>query len=214
MTHSRAMPPMGLSSFAEYVDAPGSEQMRRIENQYTWYNDPGRFAPMSYQAAFKGLRTAVEGKPNALAEMIARAPNDTMRPHYEQLASGMERFIHSYKPTFIETATTTWSYGDLTLKLQRHIGMQIGRDQCIVLPYVKQPELTSDGAQIAWRTLELAQDRILPASKIIVLDVRRSKLFRPTRKNRNNLDCWIESQARGYVEHWRQMMDPPPRAAG
>lgn len=71
----------------------------------------------------------------------------------------------------------------------------------VVLLSVKQPPLTTDTAtKVAWRTLELTLDHILPGARVAVLDVCRSKLYSPTTINHQRLDNWIASEALGYVD--------------
>lgn len=205
MSEAAGLRPIGLGAFAEYINVNGAERMRRIGDQYDRYTDPRRPAFLPYQAAIAGIRRSVRDEdPTALDNMVGHA-SDVMRGHYEELAGGMARFLERHRPTYIETAAATWSYGDLVLNVNQHFGMTMKGAPHIVFPYLKQQPLTTDGAKVVWRTLEHTRDRILPSSKILILDVRRARTFRPTTVNRSKLDCWIQSEATGYVDHWRRI---------
>jgi hypothetical protein len=99
----------------------------------------------------------------------------------------------------------TWMWATLPVNVNHHVGMTIKGKPRVVFLYMKKPELTSEGAtKVAWRTLELTVDMTMPGADVAVLDVRRARLHLPTRKNRSQLDAWIESEALGYIEHWRR----------
>ncbi|MHA6781897.1 hypothetical protein ACVGOW_13015 [Pseudonocardia saturnea] len=196
--------PVSLNTFAEYVNTNGAERMRMIAQQRSMYLGQSGPAYLPYQSARDGIRQAVrEGSPMPLRQMVFRATT-TMVSHYQELADGMEAFMAKHKPVFIEARSTTWTYGPLTINLTQHIGMRIKGKDYVVLPYLKPQILTSDGAKVIWRTLEHTRDQTMPACQVAALDVRRNKLFKPTTIDRGNLDCWIESEAVGYVEHWRR----------
>lgn len=197
--------PRGLGVFADYVNAVGSARMRIIAEQRKQFDDPNSGAPYAYAAALAGLRQTVRsGDVQDLRRMVFRAGR-TMASHYEELADGMTRFVEREHPAFLPTNPATWMWATLPVNVNHHVGMTIKGKPRVVFLYLKKPELTSEGAtKVAWQTLELTVDTTLPGADVAVLDVRRARLHVPTRKNRAQLDAWIESEALGYIEHWRR----------
>lgn len=204
MRDDDTMKAISLGTFADYVNNSGSERMRMIAQQRAWYMGQDGPAYLPYQAARDGIRKAVkDGSPLPLQQMVFRATT-TMVSHYRDLADGMEAFLVKHKPVFIEARSSMWTYGPLTVTLTQHLGMRIKGKDYVILPYLKPPALTTDGARVIWRTLEHTRQNTMPGCQVAALDVRRSKLFKPTTINRGHLDDWIESEAVGYVEHWRR----------
>ena len=196
--------PRGLGVFADYVNAVGSARMKIIADQRKRFEDPSNGAPQAYAAALGGIRKTVRtGDDMELRRMVFKASR-SMVTHYEELASGMEAFMQRYKPQFLSTRNTTWQWGPLPIRVNQHVGMTIKGRSTVVFLYLKQPQLTSEGAtKVAWRTLELTTENTLAGAEVAVLDVRRGKLHLPTGMGRTKLDAWITAEAIGYAEHWR-----------
>ena len=205
MSDHQQMRSIGLGVFVDYVNAQAAARMRIISDQRRSYDDPNSGAPQAYGAALAGLKQVLRTNDAVeLRRMVFRA-TPTMATHYEELALGMRHFLDRSRPSFIEVGPATWTWGTLRLNVRQHVGMNLKGKPTVVFLYMKKPALTTDAAtKVAWRTLELTLDATLAGAQVAVLDVRRSKLHWPTTVNRRRLDSWIESEALGYVEHWRR----------
>lgn len=202
---SEGLRPRGLGVFADYINGAATARMKIIADQRKRFDDPNSGAPLAYAAALGGLKQTVRtGDLLDLRRMVFRASR-TMVTHYEELADGMKLFVEREQPRFLPTRTATWQWGGLTVTVNQHVGMVVKGKPTAVFLYVKKPPLTVEGAtKVIWRTLELTVDRTLPGAGVAVLDVRRGKLLYPTSVKRVRLDNWIESEALGYIEHWKR----------
>jgi hypothetical protein len=205
VTEDNDLTPRGLGVFADYVNAQGSARMKIIADQRKRFEDPNSGAPYAYAAALGGIRHALRTSDEVeLRRMVFKASR-TMVAHYEELADGAEAFLRRYKPQFVPTHSATWQWAALTITVNQHVGVAIKGTPTVVFLYLKQPELSSEGAtKVAWRTLEQTTDKTLPGAAVAVLDVRRGKLWTPTKVGRPKLDAWITGEAHGYIEHWKR----------
>ncbi|OLL98481.1 hypothetical protein Ae406Ps2_3792c [Pseudonocardia sp. Ae406_Ps2] len=180
--------------------------MKIIEDQWKRFNDPDSGAKQAYGPALAGLRHAVRsGDDLELRRMIFRASR-TMVRSYEELAAGMQGFLARSRPEWVSTNNATWTWATLPINVNQHVGMRLSGVETVVHLYLKQTPLTAQGAtKVIWRTLQLTVDQTRPHAAVAVLDVRRGKLWKPTPiKKIRALDAWIESEALGYIEHWRR----------
>lgn len=199
-------PSIGVTVFIDYVNMSGSGRMALIGQQMGRILDPNRPAWFPYAAAEAKIKAAVASPDRAavLRSMVESAP-ERMRPHYQEIAVGCDRWLASNRLTLLPVRSASWAAHGLTVKVLHHIGLRLPDGSAVAaLLYLKQPPLIQAGANVGLRIMEQLMGSILPGAASMVLDVRRGKPFKLNGNvRRHRLDAWLQSEAAGYVTHWR-----------
>jgi hypothetical protein len=72
--------------------------------------------------------------------------------------------------------------------------------------WLKEQELAPDAANAILRLLDLHMNELAAGGSPLVVDVRREKVHRKTRRPMKlGFDHWMESEARGLAELWEKL---------
>ncbi|NUT93721.1 MAG: hypothetical protein HOY78_17040 [Saccharothrix sp.] len=151
-------------------------------------------------------RAANSIDPDAELDAAVRSASRNGQPRaFEELREGFLPWLRSTRATGVPVAATRWEAGDLTLRVRPHLGLRMPDDStAAVLVYVKETPMTQEAANVGLRILQRTIDRTLPGATPLVLDARRGRAFRMSRRtNLAKLDALIAAEAAGYVVHWR-----------
>ena len=123
--------------------------------------------------------------------------------HYGHLAEGAMALTRrvGYVTTFT-LPPTSWSHGDLTIRVSPYLGVQRRDRREAWLLYLKEPPLTqatADPALIIMSEALAAQPDLIPRA----VDVRRAAVFGLTaNRSRPKLAAWIRGEAELFVRLW------------
>ncbi|SDY00588.1 hypothetical protein SAMN05216215_1018114 [Saccharopolyspora shandongensis] len=204
---------IGLGPFLDYVRSTPRGCVAIVKSQRRMYLDPDGQGSSFYGPLSAGLRRAVNSTDpeQVIAEVVKRSRPEQRR-HYEELQSGFGRWWSKTKASGVPVASTEWVRAELAVRVlgSREPGSGVlglryrdGKTE-VVLPYLKEPELGRDAANLTLRILELHMNELLPGAIPVVLDLRRAAPLRlRSNTNRDDLDAVLAGEAAKYVTHWQ-----------
>ncbi|GAA4615586.1 hypothetical protein [Saccharopolyspora hordei] len=203
---------IGLSSFLDYVRSTPRGCAGIVRDQWEIHVDETSMAWTFYAPFRSALRRAVSSPdaPEVLAAAVRQA-RPVQQPHFQQLHDGFRRWWAKVRATGVPMESGVVDVGGLSVTVSRRSALALryrdGRTE-VVLPYLKEPELASDSANVALRVLEHLAPSLLPGARPMVLDVRRGRAFRLRRNaNRDELDAVLAAEAAKYLTHWAAMAE-------
>jgi hypothetical protein len=205
---------ISLGSFLDYMRSTPRGCAGIVRDQREIYLDETSMAWAFYGPFRLALRRAVTS-PDA-AEIVAaavRRAKPVQQPHFRELQAGFERWWGRAKAIGNPMNSASWKVGDLAVTISERsslaLSYQDGRAE-VVLPYLKEPELGSDAANLALRIMERAMPALRPGATPMVLDVRRGKPFRLRKNvNRAELDALLAGESAKYLAHWSAVAETP-----
>lgn len=203
---------IGLGSFLDYARSTPRGCAGIVRNQWEIYIDETSLAWTFYAPFRSALRRAVSS-PDASEVMseAVRQARPVQQPHFQQLHEGFQRWWGKVKATGVPMESAAWDSGELSVTVSRRSALALrhrdGHAE-VVLPYLKEPVLGTDSANLALRVLEYLMPVLLPGATPVVLDVRRGKALRLRRNtNRAELDALLAAEAAKYLTHWTAMAE-------
>lgn len=197
-------------SFTEYVMSGQRGRISIVNEQRRIYLSSEHWIAGFYNPMRDAMRRAANS-PDPEAELekaVAVAlehPRAGQLRAFEELRDGFLPWLLETRATGVPTGSARWHAGDLELRVRPHLGLRApDGSRAAVLVYVKETPLTQESANVALRILQQTMDDVLPDATPLVLDARRGRAFRMSRRtNLAKLDALIAAEAAGYVVHWR-----------
>lgn len=197
---------ISIPSFLDYMHSTPRTCMNIIKRQRAMYLDPSTGGWHFYGPFLAGMRRAANSTdPDQVVEAVVQRSRAAQQQHYRQLAEGFRHWWPTIQATGVRAPDGVWTNGELTVKVRQLLGLRrpAGSTE-IVLPYLKEPELSRDTAELGLRILERMAETAASGVIPVVLDVRRGKTFRLRRNtNRSDLDALLAGEAAKYVTLWR-----------
>ncbi|SDJ98452.1 hypothetical protein SAMN04487820_103283 [Actinopolyspora mzabensis] len=199
---------VGLGAFLDFVCSRSQDSVRMVRRQRLMYLDHNSKAWLFYQPFRAGIRRAVSSPDtgHVISEVVTNA-NRYQLPHFRELEDGFRRWHQRSRPVGLPVDSYSWQWDELEVRIsnQTVFGLRYPDGTAeLVLPYFKEPELTSQDTAPVLRILERSRNEVLPGATPMVLDVRRGKPIRlRTNTNRNDLDIGIAGEVSKYLTHWQ-----------
>lgn len=191
-----------LTTFDDFVTANSTSKITRVKAAKDFLNDPTPFQVRSFYNPLKrGLIEAFEagGAPADIRAAAAAASAPRAR-HYEECAAGAVRWRGRKALVWADVRPTTWSHGDLTVKVNPELGLEIDGVPYVIKLYFKEPALTKRKCEVPLHLLDLCY----PDARVGVLDLRRGKLHVPTRLVAG-IDALLQGEAASFVTMWNAL---------
>ena len=204
MEEGRAMAYITLPTFVGYSASTGPSRSSFVRRQRRLYEDPARAAFNYYRRAANAVRSGRAAGQDATAlRALVNAADDRTKPHYAAIAEGWLRYLGRKSPRLVEVGRGRCRIGDLEIGVSPQLGLRKsdGRRYATWL-YFKEEPLTKDSAQLALWVLEQAMPDVLPGGHALVIDVRRSKEFQLSARDRERLRPWARSEASAFLTLW------------
>lgn len=194
-------------SFTEYVMSGQRRRISIVSEQRSVYLGVDPWVCGFYNPMRDAMRRAANSiDPDAELDAAVRSASRNGQPRaFEELREGFLPWLRSTRATGVPVAATRWEAGDLTLRVRPHLGLRMpDGSTAAVLVYVKETPMTQEAANVGLRILQHTIDKTLPGATPLLLDARRGRAFRMSRRtNLAKLDALIAAEAAGYVVHWR-----------
>jgi hypothetical protein len=197
-------------SFTEYVMSGQRGRINIVSEQRRIYLSSEQWVAGFYNPMRDAMRRAANSPDPAdelekAVEGAHRQPRAGQPRAFEELREGFLPWLQSTRATGVPTAAAKWQAGDLTLRVRPHLGLLApDGSRSAVLVYVKEAPMTQETANVGLRILQQTVPDTLPGAEPLVLDARRGRAFRMSRRtNLAKLDALIAAEAAGYVVHWR-----------
>lgn len=202
------VPRITLTTFAEYLSARSSKRIDCIRDQIRTYQQDYHPGPSFYrdfvEAVVKGRRT---GADHLVVQGVAQAQhNITKRDHYTTLAAHWLAMPKLHLP-LVRCGSAAWITPRLTVGVRPDFAVSDGNGNVFVIKlWLKEQELAPDAANAILRLLDLHMNELASGGSPLVVDVRREKVHRKTRRPMKlGFDHWMESEARGLAELWEKL---------
>ncbi|NUT54112.1 MAG: hypothetical protein HOV94_43505 [Saccharothrix sp.] len=197
-------------SFTEYVMSGQRGRINIVTDQRRIYLSTEQWVAGFYNPMRDAMRRAVNS-PDPAAELDKAVEAAHLRTRagqaraFEELREGFLPWLRSTRATGVPTAAARWRTGELALRVRPHLGLRMpDGSRAAVLVYVKEAPMTQEAADVGLRILQQTAADTLPGAVPLVLDARRGRAFRLSRRtNLAKLDALIAAEAAGYVVHWR-----------
>jgi hypothetical protein len=205
---AQRVPRVSLTTFAEYVTSSASARIDCVRDQQRIYGKPYHPGPSFYQAftdgVIRGLRT---GASDLAMQTTVRAQRDeARRQHYTALAPHWLALTGLHRPLATHSHAL-WLTPRLAVGVRPDFAVldTDGKAYTVKL-WLKDRELADDAAKAMLRLFERHMTDICPGATPLVADVRRDRVYRPTRRPlKSGFDAWLEAEARGLAELWDQL---------
>ncbi|MFI9006611.1 hypothetical protein ACIGNX_05170 [Actinosynnema sp. NPDC053489] len=197
-------------SFTEYAMSGQRGRISIVSEQRRVYLAPEQWVAGFYNPMRDAMRRAANS-PDPAAELdkaveeAHRHPRAGQPRAFEELREGFLPWLLATRATGVPTGAARWQAGELALRVRPHLGLRLpDGSRAAVLVYVKEAPLTQEAANVGLRILQQTMADTLPGAVPLVLDARRGRAFRMSRRtNLAKLDALIAAEAAGYVVHWR-----------
>jgi hypothetical protein len=204
MEEGRAMAYITLPTFVGYSASTGPSRSSFVRRQRRLYEDPARAAFNYYRRAANAVRSGrAAGQDEVALRALVNAADDRTKPHYAAIAEGWLRYLGRKSPRLVEVGRGRCRIGDLEIGVSPQLGLRKsdGRRYATWL-YFKEEPLAKSSAQLALWVLEQAMPDVLPGGHALVIDVRRSKEFQLSARDRERLRPWARSEASAFLTLW------------
>ncbi|MFJ6674497.1 hypothetical protein ACIQMJ_25635 [Actinosynnema sp. NPDC091369] len=197
-------------SFTEYVMSGQRGRISIVSEQRRIYLSAEQWVAGFYNPMRDAMRRAANSPDPAaeldkVVEAAHRQPRAGQPRAFEELREGFLPWLQATRATGVPTGAARWQAGDLALRVRPHLGLRLpDGSKAAVLVYVKETPMTQEAANVGLRILQQTVADTLPGAVPLVLDARRGRAFRMSRRtNLAKLDALIAAEAAGYVVHWR-----------
>jgi hypothetical protein len=197
-----------LTTFAEYLTAGSSARIDCVRQQIRTYEQEYHPGPSFYQdfveAVVKGRQTGADHL--VLQSVVQAQHNETRHAHYALLAEHWLAMSELHLP-LVHCSRAIWTTPRLAVSIRPDFAVTDAKgDVSVIKLWLKEHELASDAARAMLRLLELHMEELLPGGAPLVVDVRRQKVHRKTRRRvKKGFDQWMESEAQGLAELWDRL---------
>ncbi|MFE0022172.1 hypothetical protein [Amycolatopsis sp. NPDC059021] len=193
-----------LPTFVGYSASSGPARSSFVRRQRRLYEDPARAAFNYYRRAANAVRAGrAAGQDEVALRALVNSADDRTKPHYAAIAEGWLRYLGRRNPRLVEVGRARCALGELEIGISPQLGLRKsnGRRFATWL-YFKEEPLTRDAALLALWLMEKAMPDLLPGGEALVIDVRRSKEFMLSPRDRARLRPWAQSEATAFMTLW------------
>jgi hypothetical protein len=203
---------ISMTTFVDFVAASGPTRLTVVRNAKKAY---GRgYDPRTdyWRPLRKGIAEAfAQGyDSDVLAEAMSAVTDEKKIANYRACAAGLDRWAGNRTFSPLSRCKESWTSGDLQLGVNPELCGSIDGTPHAIKLYFKAAPLSKARSDVALGLLEATHGG---RDVVGILDVRRSKLFRPTREI-DDLDALLSGEAAAFAEIWRKIPDtsPPPES--
>jgi hypothetical protein len=194
------MPHVTFTTFVDFVSATGTTRITRVRDAKQYY--AMGYSPM--RDFYKPFRDRLEScctdgwDANAFQRSLHDVTDPKKLESYEQCRAGFSKWVGRKTITAMPTVRSVWTSGDLHVGVNPELHLMVNGVQHVIKLYLKAPPLSQTKATVPLRLLEQHP----PSGAILgMLDVRRSKLFTPTRSI-DGLDELLAAEAAAFSSLW------------
>ena len=189
-----------LTTFTDFATATGTARLTKVRNAKRFY-DAG-YAPE--RDFYKPLRDRIvdnfsEGwDPRRLKASLEDIDDPKKSSNYEACRVGLTKWAGRKKLEPAPVRTGKWQNNGLSVAVNPELALAIGDEPHLIKLYLKSDELSQQKANLVLHLMATCLGR---RTTVAVLDVRRSKLFTPTR-DIAGIDALLASEALAFVSLW------------
>lgn len=207
-TSTPRVPKVTLTTFTEYLTATSSAQIDCVFQQIRTYEQNYQPGPAFYkdfvEAVVKGRATGADHL--VLQRVIQAQRNEVRRDHYTALAEHWLA-ISALRLPIAPYGRATWATPKLVVNIRPDFAVRDPEGKVFVIKFwLKEQVLTADAARATLHLLDRHMLDIYPGGSPLVVDVRREKLHRQTRRApKRGYDDWLENAAESMGNLWLRL---------
>lgn len=175
------MPKLSLTDLVDIVSTAGTPKLTRVKRLK--YRPPYHPA-FDFYKPFREhiIRNHRAGQGRAeLPQVLSVVTDEKKLSNYPQLVTGYRKWWGRKKIEWFEPPSDIWSIGDVGVRVNPELGLSINGQPHLVKLYMKADGLARNRIHVITHLMhETLQDQCDPDTQMAVLDVRRSKLIKPT----------------------------------
>jgi hypothetical protein len=197
------MPEIGLTTFIDFVAATGTGRLTKARQAKQFY-EQGYAPERDY---YKPLRDRIvrcfEGGWSAtrMKDLLDDIDDPKKLQNYEACRRGLSKWVGRKKISVFQPQKARWRSGDLVVNVNPELRGTVNDEKYAIKLYLKADALSQQKANIA---LRLIQQTVAKDATPGVLDVRRGKLFEPTR-DIEDIDALLEGEALALATMWDRL---------
>ena len=194
---------ISLTDFVDFVSKSGSPKLTKVKE----VKNRDEYSPATdfYKAFREGVIKIhkANGDKKMLVDIQNNIKDVKKINNYLSTIEGYKKFWGRKKITWLDTLFTHWVVGDLDVRINPELGLEIDENFYIIKMYLKSDPLSKSKVEQILTLLE-SQLRPLTEKEVIfgVLDVKNSKLHCNSNKD-INLISLLEGEARCFESIWK-----------
>lgn len=201
------MPEISLTRFVDFVSKSGTPKLTVVRTTRKQI-DEGYGPEKDF---YKGVREAIiamhrnGASIQRVAGILPGLTDKKKITHYPALVEGYTTWRDRKGAQWFEPPHTQWKSGGLSVRVNPELGLTIKGTPHLIKLYFKTDQLTKNRIDIITRLMAVACGDQAPDSCVMgVLDVRRSKLIKPTVPI-VGLDTMLRAEAAYWVSAWADL---------
>lgn len=206
---------VSLTSFADFLMKGGRSQITAVR-QFRQQYEQGYQQGFDYYKRFRdGVRAFHrEGLLiDSLHDLAKTIEPKSKKTNYELLARGYSKFwarsFQELGATSIDAPKSSWTYGDLNVRINPEVALQSGSETYFIKLYNKKDALKKLSLDVVLHLMQHSLSDVCERPVICMLDVRRGRLFEATNYD-SQLQHLLEAQSLAFCHLWRSFdIDDP-----
>ncbi|WIV59076.1 hypothetical protein [Amycolatopsis nalaikhensis] len=192
-----------LPTFVGFTTRSGPKRATFAQNARRLYENPEKGAFDFYLRAVNAIRAgrAKDADETAMASLVDQA-NIKSRAHFAAVSEGWLAYLGRRRPELVDVGRSRWGYGAFEIGISPHLAIKRGGQVYVVWLYLKAEPLNQDGANAALWLMNEVMDDLAPGAKPMVIDVRRSKEYHLSERDRLRIGRWVRSEASSFLTLW------------
>jgi hypothetical protein len=196
------MPEVSLTAFVDFVSRAGSPKLTVVSR---WKHMPeyrlSRDLYRSVRLRIVEMHSADEAI-SALTGLLAELRNARQISTYPAIIEGYRVWRGRKRIRWFDPATTVWSHGDLDVRVNPELGLEINGVPHLIKLYFKADKLSKQGVSVIPHLMRVACGEASPDGCVMgVLDVRRSRLHTLSVRD-PALDVLLRGEAAYWMTVW------------
>jgi len=194
---------MSLTDFVDFVIKSGTPRITKVRQIKTRGDyDPAADFWKPLREAIQTLHRQGEDK-SVLDRMLADLTDQKKKTAYPPLVKAYKKFIGAKDIEWFDPPGATWTYQQLSVRVNPELGVRIGDAPHVIKLYFKREPLSKRRVEAILYLMACTLLGPSHAKRVIgVLDVPQARLIAPTIAV-PNLDLLLQSEAAAFVEIWR-----------
>lgn len=193
---------ISLTDFVEYVTKTGTSKLTVVKSIK---KRPGYHPIFDY---WKKLRDAIDnyhnGKINDLHDVLKEIIKDSKKEKYKVAISKYLDFIKNKKINWFEPPSGNWRHGNLVVKLNPELGLEINGEKFLIKLYFKDKPLSKNQAKLIL-TLMNTELRKEGVYSLALLDINAHKLYTDKALNYETLIPLLIGEATSFETIWNSI---------
>jgi hypothetical protein len=194
---------ISMTTFVDFVAATGPGRLTVARNAKQSYEEGYDPRTDYWRLLRKAIAKAVEKgyDRNALERELDGVTDPKKLANYRQCASAFNGWARKQKPASMKPRKKPWSSGELKVAVNPELCGEVGGQVHAIKLYLRADPLSKARSDVA---LALLRESFGKRTTVGVLDVKRSKLFVPTREIAG-LDALLHGEAAALVGIWERL---------